>query len=1226
MNRHTGRATGSDQSDYLASGALPEEPPATGLAADQLDPRDERHTVVISGEHDFEYHPVLADASEFLCASRATRFLLVGEPLDDGEGLPEGFEEVADCRHLTPEAAAASLPCGNYRFRIPECVAVTLVTDGAAPCGPQSGAFTPGDGSFGAGAFAWFQHYWDSANPIPKPHFAPHGHVVTVPGDRDATVWSRRYVGAEWRYRIQLDGTKQWAWEGGIAHAELDEGPEGWVGQPPGDVRQVAATLTRAKLRENLTDTVYSFGATRTVFRAYQFIPVMKMLQTAGHSLTARRAETSTPGVNREERRSAGRPFADRSAMLIADEVGLGKTIEAGLVWTELDARGAADRVLVVCPSGLVGKWRDEMHRRFGYETEELDAARLNELLERLERGAVPARWRGICSLERLRAWPGLERIGALAPHFDLIVVDEAHSLRNLGTLSHALGALLSEWAGTLLFLSATPLNLGNRDLFNLLNLLDVGDFDDPHTLERRLEPNAVLHRVSVLLADPDATPEGLVTILRSIHGLLFGPSITNRPEFERLEELLARAPLEPTQRAEAKRLMAELNSLASIVTRTRKADVTEDNTVREPWTEDVNLTPAERRLYDAVYQWQVRRAGALRMPVGFVGQMPLRLAGSCLQATRLQVLGRPAGTSLELWGDEDGAFDDSDDDDDLSPPPATPGQKTNAATGVGDSTSDHSWESPPSDVLAAAQALGEVDTKFDRFVVALDAIVRQGRKVLVFTFSRATLAYLLERLATDRRFRVCELHGGVPQADRPGLLQRFRDGHYDVMLATRVAGEGLDFEFCSAVVNYDLPWNPMEVEQRIGRIDRFGQAEEKILILNFHTPGTIESDIIARVHQRIGVFETSIGELEPILRSELRGIRRTMFDFSLTPEQRLAAIDKTLVARGIKAGIQQQVEDAAESLNVLDRAEVDGFENEVRLSGRYVGQPELVWLLEDWADSAPGAVCRPSAEGPWLHVTGNAEMARNLLGLSNDHELSYAEVAAYHTRLRNEDEITLCLDQETARRQGADLLAANHPLVRAAIRIPRASQRAFGAARVRSTEIAPGWYLVLVAVARWNGVRPAAELWTAAVTAATEAAPAHELPGTVLLANLAEAALQPTSSDSPTWSTRHVRACDDLLALKHRTEQDRRTAENRRLVEARLAGLADTHERRLAGIRQRIDTLRARNKPETIPLFEVQLDNQQHRYEESRLQIEQTRAGALHLQEIALCSLEVTR
>lgn len=117
MNRHTGRATGSDQSDYLASGALPEEPPATGLAADQLDPRDERHTVAISGEHDFEYHPVLADASAFLRSAGASRFLLVGDPLHDGEGLPDGFEDVTDVRHLPAGRAPDSLPTGNYVFR-----------------------------------------------------------------------------------------------------------------------------------------------------------------------------------------------------------------------------------------------------------------------------------------------------------------------------------------------------------------------------------------------------------------------------------------------------------------------------------------------------------------------------------------------------------------------------------------------------------------------------------------------------------------------------------------------------------------------------------------------------------------------------------------------------------------------------------------------------------------------------------------------------------------------------------------------------------------------------------------------------------------------------------------------------------------------------------------------------------------------------------------------------
>jgi superfamily II DNA/RNA helicase len=107
---------------------------------------------------------------------------------------------------------------------------------------------------------------------------------------------------------------------------------------------------------------------------------------------------------------------------------------------------------------------------------------------------------------------------------------------------------------------------------------------------------------------------------------------------------------------------------------------------------------------------------------------------------------------------------------------------------------------------------------------------------VLLFSFSRPTLAYLYERLSPT--MRVAVMHGGIHKDERTELIARFRRGEFDVLLASRVASEGLDFEFCSAVVNYDLPWNPMEVEQRIGRIDRFGQTEDKVLILNFHTPG----------------------------------------------------------------------------------------------------------------------------------------------------------------------------------------------------------------------------------------------------------------------------------------------------------------------------------------------------------------------------------------------------
>src|SRR5262249_55761738 len=155
-------------------------------------------------------------------------------------------------------------------------------------------------------------------------------------------------------------------------------------------VDRFAATLTRAKLRERLTDTIYSFRATRTIFRAYQFRPVIRLLQTGALRL------------------------------LIADEVGLGKTIEAGLVWTELDARNQADRVLVVCPSMLVSKWRAEMQERFDHDLVSLDRAQLDELLERVAEDRMPTRYAAVCSLERLRVWNGLEELAELSPRFDL--------------------------------------------------------------------------------------------------------------------------------------------------------------------------------------------------------------------------------------------------------------------------------------------------------------------------------------------------------------------------------------------------------------------------------------------------------------------------------------------------------------------------------------------------------------------------------------------------------------------------------------------------------------------------------------------------------------------------------------------------------------------------------------------------------------------------------------
>ena len=155
-----------------------------------------------------------------------------------------------------------------------------LVTSGASPVGPQHGDATPGGDTFLDRANAWFEHLWTEAQPIPRPAFPKGAVVITVPGGQETSVRSRVFGGGEWRYRVRLDGKLQMFREGGLAHAHVDDDPLEWVKRPAGGMREIAATLTRAKLDEHLTDTVYSFGATRTVFRAYQFRPVMKLLRT----------------------------------------------------------------------------------------------------------------------------------------------------------------------------------------------------------------------------------------------------------------------------------------------------------------------------------------------------------------------------------------------------------------------------------------------------------------------------------------------------------------------------------------------------------------------------------------------------------------------------------------------------------------------------------------------------------------------------------------------------------------------------------------------------------------------------------------------------------------------------------------------------------------------------------------------------------------------------------
>lgn len=1074
-----------------------------------------------------------------------------------GERVPKSVSVSTAARRC--DADDTQLPNGIYVFDDGAQVEVMVVTEGGAPATPAQIDWTSEAHPL-LSAYDWMGTLWGGADDIAAPVFKVNSLAFTRGSGQEAVVRGRDYDRGQWWYRIRVDGRTVTVPERDLQPPEIDDDPHEWIARPPAHVDRFAATLTRAKLREQLTDTVYSFRATKTIFRAYQFRPVIRLLET---------------GTLR---------------LLIADEVGLGKTIEAGLVWTELDARRQADRVLVVCPSMLVPKWRAEMRERFDYELQDLDRPRLDELLERIDEDRMPSRFAGVCSLERLRVWSGLEELAEVSPRFDLVIVDEAHAFRNSETRSHALGALLSDWADALIFLSATPLNLGNEDLFSLLQLLAPGEFDNRFVLEQRLEPNAVLHALSASFFEDDMTNAERLRGLKAVESLDFGPAVSTRPEYRELVALLEHESLLPPQIAQAKRLIGQLHALSAVVTRTRKVEVQERKAVREAVPIPVEWTDREAEFYAAFERWQIDRARALSLPVGFVTQMPLRLASTCLPAARDRVLN---------WHDELG-------DEDL------------------DATDDDLWEFtiPPAEVLALAQGLGEVDTKFDAFREKLRQLVEDHRRVLVFTFSRRALAYLGERLSAD--FRIAAMHGGVGREARHDIMRRFRDHDFDVLLASRVASEGLDFEFCSAIVNYDLPWNPMEVEQRIGRVDRFGQNEEKIFVLNFHTPGTIESDIIERVHQRIGVFTDSIGELEPILQSRMGDLRRAMFDFSLTDPERKRRLNETLTAIEEQRLAIDDVEAAASFLSSTDTAEIDGFEEDLLGSGRYIGQPELVHLLRDWAAGAPGAQCEVDRSGTHLTFRGTAAMEEHLRGVESAGERSRAEIDGLAKAMLDERDVVLCLDPDHARKTGQRLLAATNPLVRAALRVPGSSQARFGHLGVRSSTVTPGSYLVLVALAKWIGLRPSVEFWTAAVDL-DEGVLTKEDAGSAVLAALAESQLEEREARICISLDASLREAERSLRRRHEEEAYRRQEMNTALIESRRISLRETHARKVAQIERRIETLRERGSTGVIHLQEAQRSNQDRLLRDAEEELDQSRDGRMNVETIAVCVVEVT-
>ena len=355
-----------------------------------------------------------------------------------------------------------------------------------------------------------FSNLWQQASTIGGTASFGIGDTVQIlPDNTVGKIDKIQIIAGEPRYAVLTGRGIINVFESELERLEMMPGDTStWINDRPANADTIALTITATKLRDPLTDVIYSFQTSRTLFRPYQFRPVLKMLT----------------GVNQR--------------LLIADEVGLGKTIEAGLIWSELEFRSPLESVLVVCPSALKHKWQSEMRNRFDRELKDLSSPVLADWLEGLEKGR-PDKLTAVASLEGLRTSKYLDKLVELAPRFDLVIVDEAHYLRNAGNRSNELGRHLSDWADAMIFLSATPLNLGTSDLFNLLTLLDDVQFFDKNTFDEQIEPNMHLNHVARRLSELNVNPRDLLPILELIEDTAMGDSITSRSDYERLHELL---------------------------------------------------------------------------------------------------------------------------------------------------------------------------------------------------------------------------------------------------------------------------------------------------------------------------------------------------------------------------------------------------------------------------------------------------------------------------------------------------------------------------------------------------------------------------------------------------------------------------------------------------------------------------------------------------------------
>lgn len=561
-------------------------------------------------------------------------------------------------------------------------------------------------------------------------------------------------------------------------------------------------------------------------------------------------------------------------------------------------------------------KWGYELKKRFGIDSLILNSKDTLKILKESKED-VNSQFAIIASIEGLRPFKGwndknqddkYETQNNLLAKFlndnedenkliDLLIIDEAHYLRNPETQNAKLGKLLRAISDYIVLLTATPIHLKNEDLYNLVTLVDEDVFSNPKYFDDILSANEPLVKMidrllhsKISLSDYNELLNKIIQnpVLNSLSQIQW--LINLNPSQEELNDIKFKSYL-------AYKLDL-INFLGNVISRNRKRDVFENRVIREPKPISIPQSKCEMEFYNSVSAKIKEYCQRYRGFEAFLLVTPQRQMSSSMPA------------ALKYWKSKNMNFDISEEElfEDIG-------------FNGDDLFEDHEVKPILSELIRLSESfdfdeLVKNDSKFDNLSEILKKIINDNskEKIIIFSYFRATIDYLYERLNKIGLNSIILKGGGT--IDKESIILKFASNdNINILISSEIGSEGIDLQFSRIIINYDLPWNPMRIEQRIGRIDRIGQISEKISIFNLFYENTIDSRIYNKLFERLKIFEMALGLPEAILGDSIQRLTNEILITDLTPEQEEAKINQTAVALENKIIQEETLENQASNL-----------------------------------------------------------------------------------------------------------------------------------------------------------------------------------------------------------------------------------------------------------------------------------------------------------------------